>query len=281
MKKKSLFAFLILILAFSMLAACGGGQEPAPKPAEDGDTATDESAETEVTEESEDKQVYTVATDSNYQPFEFLDEATGEMVGFDIDLINAIADEVGFEIEFENMEFAGIVAGVASGRYDIGIAGMTITEERKESIDFSQPYYQAGLILAVREDETEIQSVDDLVGKIVATRSGSTSESFIIEHTEGEPMAFPEIVEMYQTLISGRSDAALYDVPNVLYYIKTDAAGRMKAVGDILQGEEYGIAFPKGSELRDKADDALTTLMENGTYGDLYEKWFGERPEGM
>src|SRR5690606_2354360 len=135
-------------------------------------------------------------------PFEFLDEKTGEMVGFDIDLITAIAEEAGFDIVFENMEFAGIVAGVASGRYDIGIAGMTITKEREESIDFSQPYYQAGLILAVREDETEIQSVDDLAGKIVATRSGSTSEKYIMEHTEGEPLAFPEIVEMYQTLIT-------------------------------------------------------------------------------
>lgn len=279
MEKKSLFAFLILILAFSMLAACGGGQEPAPTPAEDGDTATDESPETG--EATEDKQVYTVAVDNNYQPFEFLDEATGEMVGFDIDLINAIADEAGFEITIEDMEFDGVVAGIASGRYDIGIAGMTITEERKESIDFSRPYYQAGLILAVRADETEIQSADDLAGKTVATRSGTTSESYVIEQTEGEPMVFPNIVEAYQTLISGRADAALYDVPNVLYYIKTDEEQRMKSVGTILQGEEYGIAFPKGSELRDVADEALSTLMDNGTYGDIYEEWFGERPEGM
>lgn len=271
LRKKQLFTYLILLVAISMLAACGGGQQAqqtqAPAPEASGDSG--------------EKKVYTVATDNNYQPFEFWDEETGEMVGFDIDLIKALAEEVGIEIVIEDMEFDGVVAGIASARYDIGIAGMTITEERSKSIDFSIPYYQAGLMLAVRADETEIKSVDDLAGKTVATRSGTTSETYIVEKTEAEPMVFPNIVEAYQTLISGRADAAMYDVPNVLYYIQTDAQGRMKAVGDILQGEEYGIAFPKGSELRPKFDEALQKLMDNGTYGDIYEKWFGERPEGM
>lgn len=222
---------------------------------------------------------YTVATDSSYVPFEFLDTETGEMVGFDIDLINEIADRVGFEIDLEVVEFDGIVSGMGTGRYDIGIAGMTITEDRAENFDFSDPYYDAGLILAVRADEDEIDSIDDVDGRPVATRAATTSETYLQDNTDAEVRTFPEIVNAYQDLVAGRVDAVIYDVPNVLYYIENEAIGEMKAVGDTLTGEQYGIAFPQGSELVDDVNAALAEMMEDGTYGDIYEEWFGERPE--
>ncbi|ADI00079.1 glutamine ABC transporter substrate-binding protein [Salisediminibacterium selenitireducens] len=226
-----------------------------------------------------DMPTYTVATDSSYVPFEFLDTETGEMVGFDIDLINEIADRVGFEIDLEVVEFDGIVSGMGTGRYDIGIAGMTITEERAENFDFSDPYYDAGLILAVRADDDEIQSIDDVDGRPVATRAATTSETYLMENTDAEVRTFPEIVNAYQDLVAGRVDAVIYDVPNVLYYIDNEAIGEMRAVGDTLTGEQYGIAFPQGSELVDEVNAALAEMMEDGTYGDIYEEWFGERPE--
>ncbi|WP_368505636.1 glutamine ABC transporter substrate-binding protein [Alkalihalophilus sp. As8PL] len=262
--KSILFGGLLLVAT-----ACGSSED------------TSSEAEGEATTDEAERESYVVATDNAYVPFEFLDEETGELVGFDIDLMTAIADEAGFDIEFEAMEFDGIVAGIGSGRFDIGIAGMTITEERKENIDFSQPYYEAGLIVAVQADNDEINSVDDLDGKTVATRTGSTSETYIRENTGGTPEAFPQITEAYQNVIQGRADAVIYDIPNVQYYASTEGGGQLKTIGEPLTGEEYGIAFPKGSELRDIADEALTTLMEDGTYADLYEKWFGERPEGM
>src|SRR5699024_7961887 len=165
-------------------------------------------------------------------------------------------------------------------RFDIAIAGMTITEERQESIDFTQPYYEAGLILAVKEGTEDIQSIDDVDGKVVATRTGSTSQEYLAEKTDANAEAFPQIVEAYQNVLAGRADAVLYDLPNVQYYSEKEAGGELKTVGEKLTGEDYGIAFPKGSELRDIIDDALTTLKENGTYDDIYEEWFGERPEG-
>ncbi|WP_101842954.1 glutamine ABC transporter substrate-binding protein [Halobacillus sp. Marseille-P3879] len=221
---------------------------------------------------------YTVATDNNFVPFEFLDEDSGEMEGFDMDLIRAIADEAGFEVNIEAMKFDGVVTGMQSAKYDIGIAGMTITEERKETIDFSDPYYDAGLILAVQESNTEIESEDDLAGKTVATRSGTTSESYLQDnHPDAEVETFPGIVEAYMDLQAGRVDAVMYDVPNVQYYVANDAEGELKTVGDVLQGEEYGIAFPKDSELVDDVNEALETLIDNGTYDDIYEEWFGER----
>ncbi|WP_444685319.1 transporter substrate-binding domain-containing protein [Alkalicoccus luteus] len=252
MKKK--WAGIVLgTAAVAALAACGGN--------EDGDMPT-----------------YTVATDSNYVPFEFLNDETGEMEGFDIDLINAIAEEVGFEIDLEVVEFDGIVSGMGTGRYDIGIAGMTITEERAENFEFSRPYYSAGLILAVQPGEEEIQSIDDVDGLRVSTRAATTSQTYLEENTDAEVVTFPDIVNAYQDLQAGRVDAAIYDLPNVLYYIETEGVGEMETVGDTLTGEQYGIAFPEGSELREDVDAALETLMEDGTYAEIYEEWFGQEP---
>ncbi|HLS65954.1 MAG TPA: transporter substrate-binding domain-containing protein [Pseudogracilibacillus sp.] len=279
--------FLLLLLAsfiMAILVACGGSTDDGETEVDEADTeeTAEETEETEeATEDEGDGKVYTVATDNAYIPFEYLDEETGELVGFDIDLITALAEEAGIEIEIETLEFSGIVAGLGSGKFDIGIAGMTITEERKENIDFTQPYYEAGLILAVTEDKVdEIQSIDDVDGKIVATRQGSTSQEYLEENTDATAEAFPEIVEAYQNVLAGRADAVLYDLPNVLYYSEKEADGKLVTVGEKLTGEDYGIGFPKGSEIRDLIDDALTTLKENGTYDDIYEKWFGERPEG-
>ncbi len=240
--------------AVAVLAACGNDG--------DGDTPT-----------------YTVATDSSYVPFEFLNEETGEMEGFDIDLINEIADRVGFEIDLEVVEFDGIVSGMGTGRYDIGIAGMTITEERAENFEFSNPYYSAGLILAVRADEEEIQSIDDVDGRSVATRAATTSETYLQQNTDAEVVTFPDIVNAYQDLQSGRVDAAIYDLPNVLYYIETEGVGEMEAVGDTLTGEQYGIAFPEDSEIREDVNEALAEMMEDGAYAEIYEEWFGNEPD--
>ncbi len=254
--KSKLFLLFTLIMAASIMVACG----------------SDSAADGDMPE-------YTVAIDTNYVPFEFLNTETQEMEGFDVDLIYEIADRVGFTIDLETVEFDGIVTGMGTGRYDIGIAGMTITEERAESFDFSDPYYDAGLILAVREDETEIESIDDVDGRPVATRAATTSETYLKDNTDAEIQTFPDIVNAYQDLTAGRVDAVIYDLPNVMYYIDTEALGEMKTVGDVLTGEQYGIAFPSDSELTEQVNEALAEMKEDGTYGDIYEEWFGERPE--
>lgn len=276
MKNKFLLALLLGVILV-IASACGSSDDKANGE----DTADDSAAESDDAASGDDgeKDVYTVATDNAYAPFEFIDEDSGELVGFDVELIKALAEEAGIEIEIEQLAFDGIVAGVGSGKFDIGIAGMTITDERKENIDFSQPYYEAGLILAVHEDNDDIKSIEDVDGKTIATRVGSTSENYLAENTDAKAEAFPEIVEAYQVVMQQKVDAVLYDLPNVLYYSNKEAGGKIKTVGERLTGEDYGIAFPKGSELRDKIDDALTTLKEDGTYGDIYEKWFGERPD--
>src|SRR5690625_3937917 len=218
--KRKLPMALFLSLVIGVLAACGdsGDDSASTDEGDDGDSG--------------DKEVLTVATDNGYVTFEFIDEESGDLVGFDIDLVTALAEEAGYEVEFETLEFDGIVAGISSGRFDVAIAGMTITEEREEEIDFTQPYYEAGLILAVKDGTDDIESIDDIDGKTVATRNGSTSQDYLEENTAEDIEAFPAITEAYQYVLAGRADAVLYDLPNVQYYAANDPEDEIVTVGE-------------------------------------------------
>ncbi|PTX61812.1 glutamine transport system substrate-binding protein [Melghirimyces profundicolus] len=225
------------------------------------------------------KEKITVGTDSSFVPFEFLNEETNEYDGFDIDLVKALSKEVGFEYELKTMDFNGLIPALQTNKLDMAIAGMTIKEERKKVVDFSQPYYDAGLLILVQKDEKEIKGLEDLKGKKIATKQGTTSYDFAT-NIDGvkEVVPFPNIDQAYLELEKGAADAVIFDSPNVLYYSQNKGKGKVKTVGKLLQGQQYGIAFPKGSELRDKVDKAMTKLKEDGTYDKLYKKWFGEAP---
>lgn len=253
----TLFVSLMLVV---VLTACGGNDEVSG-----------------AEEDSDIKSEYTVVSDTSFVPFEFKED--GEYVGFDIDLIHAIADEAGFEINFETTNFDGIIPGLQTGQFDIAIAGIGITEERAKTIDYSEPYYESGLRLAVREDNDSIEGIEDLEGKVVATRLGSTSAAFIEENIEGaEANQYEQLDQAYLAVENGSADAILYDAPNVAYYIQTEGDS-LKMVGELYQAENYGIAISKGNDELVKAiDNALETLKENGEYDEIYKKWFGEEP---
>lgn len=218
-----------------------------------------------------------VGTDTNYVPFEFLDQETGKYVGFDVDLIDAIAEEVGFEYELKPMDFSGIIPALQTKNLDIAIAGISMNPVREETIDFSEPYYDAGTAILVRADEDEIKTKNDLVGKVVATKQGTSSYDYVME-IDGikKVIPFPNIDQAYMELHKGTADAVVFDLPSLLYYVKTNAQGELKVLDDLLEGQTFGIAFPKGSPLKNEVDLALATLKENGTYDALHEKWFGE-----
>jgi len=260
--RKYPIAVLFSLIILGTLAACGSDDEASGS----GD-------------EEELKDEYTVVTDTSFVPFEFKED--GEYVGFDIDLINAIADEVGFEINLETTNFDGIIPGLQTGSFDIALAGIGITEERAKKIDYSDPYYESGLRIGVAIDNDSIEDIDDLEGKTIATRLGSTSSAYIEEEIEGaEANQYEQLDQAYLAVENGSADAVLYDAPNVAYYIQTKGKDSLKMVGDLYQAEEYGIAMAKGQEDLVKAvNDALETLRENGTYDEIYEDWFGEKPE--
>ena len=165
----------------------------------DGGGATDEPAgeaggELEAT--------YTVATDSSFVPFEF--EENGEHVGFDMDIVQAIAEEAGFEIDLQVTNFDGIIPGLQTGTFDIAIAGITITDERKNAVDFTSPYYQSGIRIGVPIDNDDINSIEDLDGKTVAVRLGSAPLDYINEHVPGaNALPFEQLDQAYLAVEGG------------------------------------------------------------------------------
>jgi glutamine transport system substrate-binding protein len=218
-----------------------------------------------------------VATDTAFVPFEFKDG--DKYVGFDIDLWDALAKEIGVTYTLQPMDFNGIIPALQTGQVDVALAGITINEERAKAIDFSDGYYDSGLLLMVPTD-SEIQSSEDLADKILAVKTGTSSAQYAEENFTGtELRKFPNIDNAYLELQTGRVDAAMHDTPNVLYYIANAGQGRVKAVGEQMMGHEYGIAFPKDSELTEKVNAALAELKADGTYAEIYKKWFGTEPQ--
>ncbi|HSP31391.1 MAG TPA: transporter substrate-binding domain-containing protein [Halomonas sp.] len=221
-----------------------------------------------------------VATDPSFVPFEMMDQETGEMVGFDMDIINEVAERAGFEVNLTTMEFAGIITAVQTGSQEIAIAGTTITEERAEIVDFSDPYYDSGLKIIVRADNDDVESIEDLAGLSIGTRIGSTSYDFLQEELgeDADITPYPAMSDMYMALLGRNVDAVFYDAPNVSYFAQTRGEGRTKVVGPLYEGQQYGIVFHKGSEWVEPTNEALAAMQEDGTYDEIYEKWFGEAP---
>ena len=224
-----------------------------------------------------------VVTDPSFVPFEMMDQETGEMVGFDMEIIREVADRAGFEIDLNTMDFNGIIPALQSGNVDIAIAGITITDEREEIVDFSDPYYDSGLRLLVREGNGDIKEFDDLEDKKVGTKIGSTSYDYLMKNLEADDgvTPYPGSADMYMALMSGAIDAVFYDAPNVGYFARTKGEGKVKTIGPLYEGQQYGIALVEGSEWVDEVNTALAAMKEDGTYEKIYVKWFGPMPEEM
>lgn len=218
-----------------------------------------------------------VATDTAFVPFEF--KEGDKYVGFDIDLWDAIATDLGVEYRLQPMDFNGIIPALQTKQVDVALAGITIKDERKQVIDFSDGYYDSGFLLMVPTD-SDIKDADGLKGKTLAVKTGTSATDYAKEHfKETELRQFPNIDNAYLELQTGRVDAAMHDTPNVLYYIAKAGQGRVKAVGQQMMAHEYGIAFPKGSELVARVNEALKKIKADGRYDAIYEKWFGTKPQ--
>jgi len=221
----------------------------------------------------------TVASDIAYRPFEFTQD--GEPVGFDIDLMREIGERAGFTPEFQNVTFDGIIPGLGNNLYDAAISAMTITEERRQQVDFSDPYFNADQSLLVPAD-SDIQSTDDLADATVGVQLGTTgameAENLANEDRVGNVRRFDTVEDAFSALENGQVDAVINDFPVSADRVQ-QSDGRLEIVQTIPTGEQYGIAFPKGSDLVDPVNEALDEIKQDGTYAQLYEKWFGEEPD--
>lgn len=245
-----------------MLAACGGTQE-ASAPAGDASVGG----------------TWVVGTEPAFPPFESQSDS-GELVGFDIDLMKAIGEQAGVDVEFESLPFDGLIPALQAGTIEAAISGMTITEERAETVDFSRPYFRAGLAIAVAADDTETTSLDTLEGKRIAVQIGTTGADKAAEVKDAKVSTFDSAPLALQELSNGNADAVINDAPATLDAIATGNIDGVKVVGELLTEEFYGIPMPKDSANVDILNAALAELIENGTYDTIYEKWFGTASVG-
>lgn len=224
-------------------------------------------------------QTIEAVTDPSFVPFEMLDQDTGKMVGFDMDILDEVAKRAGFEYNLRTMDFNGIIPAIQTGNANVAIAGITITDEREQIVDFTDPYYDSGLRILVPQN-SDVDELTDLKGKKIGTKIGSTSYDYLQQElgSDADITPYPGSSDMYMALMSGAVDAVFYDAPNVGYFAKTKGGDRVKTAGPLYEGQQYGIAFNEGSEWVDDANKALAAMRDDGTYAKIYEKWFGEAP---
>jgi len=248
MKRNIWIIVTILMLAAFALSACGGTEE-AP---------------------------LQVASDATWPPFEIIDEETKEIVGFDIDLMKAVAERAGLNIEIVNVGFDPLLAGIAECQYDMAISAITITAERSESMAFSVPYFAAGQMITVAIDNSDILGVDDLAGKTVGAQIGTTG-AIEVDSIEGATLkTYDDVGLAFQDLLNGQIDAIVADNTLAIGYINQNSDA-LKAAGDTFTAEEYGIAVCiDNPELLAQVNTALNELIAEGFIEEISLTWFSE-----
>lgn len=257
MKKSIMAVLLVMVLAFS-LSACGGSDK------ESGDTV-----------------VYKVGTEPTFPPFDTTDDEQN-IVGLDMDLIKAIGEDQGFDVEFENLSFDGLVPALKAGNIDIVAAGMNKDDpERQKEVDFSDAYYESQLYVAVTVDNDTIKSIDDLTSDMkVAAQTGTTGAEKVKELKEEGKIKEAVILDGLDTvmmqLINGDVAAVINDKPVTEAYMKKQT-DKIKMVGDALNAENYGFAVQKGNdELLEKINAGLKNIKEDGSFDELVDEWFNK-----
>ncbi|MER2597931.1 MAG: ABC transporter substrate-binding protein [Caldilineales bacterium] len=270
MKQSKLLALLaILVIASLVISACGTAS-PAAAPTTEAPVVEAPPAE---------MMKIKVGTNAEYRPMEFVDDK-GAVIGFDIDLMNAIAAAGGFEVEFVNTRWDGIFVALDQGEFDAVISSATITDERKQTVNFSDPYFTAGQGLAVKQGSA-ITGIADVDGKKVGVQLGTTGDIWASENTKAEVIRYDEITLAMQALANGDVDAVFNDAPVSADIVKANPEMGLVMLPELYTSEEYGIAVNQ-----DKADvlavinKGLAAVRASGEYDTIYEKWFGMKPAG-
>jgi polar amino acid transport system substrate-binding protein len=267
-RRPPMLAAVIALTALS-LTACGGGSDSSGSAAKATDGVKLVKSGT-----------LTTCTHLPYAPFQF--EQGGRTVGFDVDLIDSVAKKLGVKQSIVDTPFEGIKSGqdLNTGKCDIAAAGMTITAERKQVIDFSKPYFDATQAMLVKAGKG-YASLDDLKGKTVGVQSGTTGKDYIdAKKPAGVKMVeFEDLATEQQGLATGQIDAAVNDLPVWLDYTKKNP-GKFEVSAKFDTGEQYGFGIKKDGnpKLLAAVNQVLDKAKADGTYDTLYEKWFGQKP---
>lgn len=213
-----------------------------------------------------------VATDATWKPFEYVNTETKQIEGFDIDFMNAIAQKENLDIEFVNVGWDALLAGMAQGTYDAAISSITITEDRQKDMLFSDPYFAAGQIVIVRKENTTITGKDTLTGNVGA-QLGTTGAMEVEKIKTATLKTYDEIGLAFQDLMNGQINAVVCDNPVAMQYVGKNP-DKLKTAGDIFTNEYYGIAVAKGkTDLLAKINDGVKAVISEGLIETLSEKW--------
>lgn len=252
--KKKVLSLLLVTACVLGVAACGTKKE---------DRQAGDSSDTGKTE------TLVMATNAEFPPYEFYEGK--DVVGIDADIAAAIAEEMGMELKIEDMAFDSIITAVSSGKADIGAAGMTVTEDRLENVDFTDTYATATQVIIVKEDSA-IAGPDDLTGKKIGVQLGTTGDIYADDIEEAEVERYNKGFEAVQALQQDKIDAVVIDGEPAKEFVK-EAEG-LKILDEAFTEEEYAIAVKKGNdELVGKINDALASLKESGKLDEIVAKY--------
>jgi polar amino acid transport system substrate-binding protein len=213
-----------------------------------------------------------VATDATWKPFEYVNDQTSQLEGFDIDLMNAIAAKANLDIEYVNVAFDALLAGMAQGMYDCAISSITITEDRSKAMLFSAPYFEAGQIITVLKSNTTITGQSNISG-LVGAQLGTTGAMEVEKLPNCTLKTYDDIGLAFQDLMNGQIVAVVCDNPVALGYVGQNP-NVLKIVGTVFTSENYGIAIAKGkTDLKAKIDAAIKELIDEGFITQLSTKW--------
>ena len=272
--KKKLIAITMAALMAASMTACGGKEEAPETAAKETEAkATEAGSEAESKEETEAAEseaaggVLVMATNAEFPPYEYHEGQ--EIIGIDVDIAKAIAAELGMELEIEDVAFDSIIPEITSGKADIGLAGITVIEDRKVSVDFSDTYAKASQMIIVKED-SEIAGPEDLKGVVVGVQLGTTGDLYVSDlEADGTTVErYNKGFEAVQALSQGKIDAVVIDgEPAKTFVSETEG---LKMLDEAFTEEEYAIAVKKGNtELLDKVNAALASLEEKGTLDEI------------
>ena len=271
--KRSIYLIASGLLAVLLIAGCAAQPTATSAPAAGGATSPATAPAAAGT--------LRVATDATFPPFEMVDETTKQPVGFDIDLMNALAQKMAVQVEYINVPFDTVLEAMQSCSYDAGLSAITITDTRKQNMLFSDPYIAAGQIVVVRSDETAIKSKDDLAGKRVGAQLATTGEIEAKKIPNITYKPFDTIDLAILDMINGNLDAVIVDNPTALSYVAR-FKGQIMMVGKPFTDESYGIAVCKNNtDLQQKINTALKAVQSEGLIAQLEQKWLvsGGTPE--
>ncbi|WJY28121.1 transporter substrate-binding domain-containing protein [Sporosarcina trichiuri] len=273
MKKTMLISIMFLALVL-VLAGCGNKNKTGGT-----DTKNEEApqAGANVADRVQESKVMRVAFEGTYPPFNYMDEKN-EFQGFDVDISMEIAKRLGVKPEFIATKWDGLIGGLKADKFDIIIGQMTVTEERKKSVDFTDPYVVTGSVLITREDTNDITELADIKGKKVGVGGGTTFEEVANSVDGADVKLYKAVSDYIQDLTNKRLDVIINDQLLMNYNIKENNLP-IKITSDILNKDSIGMAVNKGNEEFVKnVNAALTEMKEDGTYKEIYKKWFGADP---